>query len=247
MPQAIQVETQAKQQGLPNLHGQTAPRGPSRELAFDRREDTLDQSTTTVDPRWKRPPHFGTHPVHAPGFLSSLGGDHALRSELLTNVSMIPLAVELGIGQHQPDGCLLRGRRDYRGQIRAIVPRPAPGALRQQELLIQIRHDHPLQPMPPRQRLLAVVMQATHKERADRSLRQTRRVHAHAGSSPTFSASPTQAAHGLADRLIDGLVVQPLQETIQRSEIGHTGESQRLTQFAMFAEPHFGFAKVQSS
>ena len=30
---------------------------------------------------------------------------------------------------------------------------------------------------------------------------------------------------------------------MQRGEIGHTGESERLTQFAMFAEPHLGFAK----
>ncbi len=39
------------------------------------------------------------------------------------------------------------------------------------------------------------------------------------------------------------LHVQPLQETIQRGEIGHVGESERLTQFAMLPGPRLGFAK----
>ena len=71
-------------------------------------------------------------------------------------------------------------------------------------------------------------------------MRQTRGVHADAGSSSAFSA---HATHGLANGSVDGWVVQPLQEAIQRSEIGHAGVSERLLQFAMFAEPHFGFAK----
>jgi hypothetical protein len=61
MPQAIQIETQAEQQGLANLHAQTVARGTSRKLAFDRGEDALDQSTAPVQPLWKYPPHFGTH------------------------------------------------------------------------------------------------------------------------------------------------------------------------------------------
>jgi len=87
------------------------------------------------------------------------------------------------------------------------------------------------------------MMPPPHEERADRSLRQPRRVHADTGSPSAFSARAAQAPHCLADRLVDGLLVQPPQETIQRSEIGHAGESERLTQFAMFAEPHLGFAK----
>jgi hypothetical protein len=74
-------------------------------------------------------------------------------------------------------------------------------------------------------------------------LRQAGGVHADAGSPSAFSASAAQPTHRLADRLIDGLVVQTLQEAIQRSEIGHAGQSERLPQFAMFAEPHLGFAK----
>ena len=49
MPQPIQIETQAEQQGLPHLHRQTAARGAGRELAFDRREDALDQRAAPVE------------------------------------------------------------------------------------------------------------------------------------------------------------------------------------------------------
>src|SRR5215469_4767919 len=99
MFQPVEIETQAEQQGLAYLHGQAAAWGASRELAFDRREDALDQSTTSVEPVRKRPPHFGTHSTNAPSFLSALGWDHVLSPELLTNIGMIPLAVEFGIGQ----------------------------------------------------------------------------------------------------------------------------------------------------
>src|SRR3974390_3565026 len=101
MPQAVQVETQAKQQGLPPWHGQAVPGSASRELAFDRREHALDQSATPVESRRECPAHFGAHPVDAPIFLPALGGNDALRSELLTDISMDPLAVELRVGQHQ--------------------------------------------------------------------------------------------------------------------------------------------------
>jgi len=65
----------------------------------------------------------------------------------------------------------------------------------------------------------------------------------HAGSSPAFAASAAQPTHRLADRLVDDWIVQALQETIQSREIGHAGESERPAQFAVFAEPHLGFAK----
>src|SRR6516164_2239091 len=243
MPQAVQIETQAEQQGLAHLHGQAAARSAGRELAFDRGEDTLDQRAAAVESARKRPPHFGTHAAYAPSFLSAFGRDHALRSELLTNVGMISFAVEFRIGQYQSDGGLLRRGFDDGGQIRAVVPRTSSGALRQQKLLIQIRYDHPLRPMPPRQRFLSMMVQAAHEKRADRSLCQSRGVHAYAGSPSGFSVRAAQPAYGLADRSIDGLIIQSLQKTIQRSEIGYAGESECLTQFAMFPEPHLGFAK----
>ena len=80
MPQAIEVETQSKQQGLAHLRGQRAARRTSRELAFDRRKQALDQSTTPVESLRKRSAHLGAHSAHAPGFLLTFGGNHALIS-----------------------------------------------------------------------------------------------------------------------------------------------------------------------
>ena len=61
-------------------------------------------------------------------FLSPLGRNHALRAELLPDVGVIPLAVELGVGQHQPDPCLLEAvsttagkfAQSFHGSRRAI-------------------------------------------------------------------------------------------------------------------------------
>jgi hypothetical protein len=181
--------------------------------------------------------------VDTPGFLSALGRDHTLRPELLPDVGVIPLAVEFGVGQHQTDARLLGGRFDQRGQIRAVVPRAASRDLRQQKLLIQIRHDYLFQSMSPRQRFLPVMMHPPHKKRADRSLRQARRIDRHASPPSSFSVRAAQPAHRLSDRPIDGYVVQTLQKAIQSREVGHASESQRLAQFAMLAQPHFGFAK----
>jgi len=100
-------------------------------------------------------------------------------------------------------------RSDHRGQIGAVVPRTAASALRQQKLLIQIRHNDPLQPMPPRQRLLPAMVEATHEKRADRPLRQTRGVHADASFSSAFSTRAAQATHGPPHRLVPGLNRQP--------------------------------------
>jgi hypothetical protein len=105
---------------------------------------------------------------------------------------VILFAVEFGVGQHQPHGRLLGSRLDDCGQIRTIVPRATSCDLRQQELLIQIHDDHPLQPMSPRQRFLPVMMHAPLKECADRSLRQARRIDGHAGSPWSFSARAAQ-------------------------------------------------------
>jgi hypothetical protein len=82
-----------------------------------------------------------------------------------------------------------------------------------------------------------------HKKRADRALRQARRIDRYAGAPPSFSARATQPAHPLADRAVDGPIVQTLQKTIQGREVGPAPQPQRLAQLAMLAQPHFGFAK----
>ena len=125
MPQAIQIETQSKEQGLALLRAQGRTWCTGREFAFDRRKQTLDQSAAPANSSRECSTHLRTHSMDAPGFLSALGGDHTLRPELLSDVRMISLAVEFGIGQHQSDGRSLGSRCDDRGQIRAIVPRVA--------------------------------------------------------------------------------------------------------------------------
>jgi hypothetical protein len=75
------------------------------------------------------------------------------------------------------------------------------------------------------------------------ALRQARGIDRHAGSPPSFSARAAQPAHRLADGPLDGLVVEALQETVQRREVGHTRKPQCLAQFAMLAKTHLGFAK----
>jgi hypothetical protein len=133
MPQAIQIETQAEQKSLTLLHWQATAGGPCRESAFDRGEESFDQSPALVDLTRKRSPHLGSHAVDTPGFLAALGGNHALRAELLTDVGMVPLAVELGIGQHQADARSLGSRFDDSGQIRAIVPRSVRGSRKREQ------------------------------------------------------------------------------------------------------------------
>jgi hypothetical protein len=128
MPQAIQVETQAEQQGLTLLRAQRTTGRSSRELALHRAEQTLDQSTAAIETLRERLPHLGTHSVDAPGFLSPLGGDYTLGPELEPDVGVVPLAVELGIGQNQPDARLLGSRattvgkfaQSFQGPRRAI-------------------------------------------------------------------------------------------------------------------------------
>jgi len=70
-------------------------------------------------------------------------------------------------------------------------------------------------------------MHTPYEERADRSLRQARCIDPHAGPSSPFSVQTAQPPHRLADRPIDGLVVQTLQKAIQSREIerGDVGAS----------------------
>ena len=81
----------------------------------------------------------------------------------------------------------------------------------------------------------------------NRALRQARGIDDQVGFPPGFHARPAQPAHRFAYRSVDGCIVQALQETIPGSEVGHAGMSQRLMEFAMFAQPHLGFAKFQPS
>jgi hypothetical protein len=98
MPEAVQIKTQSEQQSLTLLRAQRAARRASREHAFHRIEQALDQSVVPVEPSRKCPPHFGAHSMDALAFLSALAGNHALRRELFPDVGAVSLAVEFSFG-----------------------------------------------------------------------------------------------------------------------------------------------------
>src|SRR5713101_3487828 len=124
--------------------------------------------------------------AHTLRFLPALGGNRTLRSELLPDVAVISLAVELGVGQSQHYYILLGNYFYQSEQLNAVVPRTVSRDLRQRNLLIQIRQDHPLQPMSPGQRFLPVMIHPPHKDRADRSQRQACRIDSHTASAPSL-------------------------------------------------------------
>jgi hypothetical protein len=88
-----------------------------------------------------------------------------------------------------------------------------------------------------------VMMHASHKERADRPLRQARGIDHHGGPPPSLSALAEQLGHRLADRAVEDLVVQTLKKATQSREIEYAHQSQVLAQLAVFGQPHFVFAK----
>jgi len=88
-----------------------------------------------------------------------------------------------------------------------------------------------------------MMMHASHKERIDRPLRQARRIDRHASPPAASALHAAEPAHRLADRPVDGYLVQALQKAIQSGEVRRASQPQRLAQFAMLAQPHFGFAK----
>jgi hypothetical protein len=125
MPQAIEIETQTEQHGLAHLRGQRAARSSSRELAFDRRKQALDQGLAPIKSLRKRSVHLGSYSMDAPGFLSAFGGNDTLSPELSPDVGVVAFAVEFGVSEKKPDGRSLGSGLDDSGQIRKIVPRAA--------------------------------------------------------------------------------------------------------------------------
>jgi hypothetical protein len=187
--------------------------------------------------------HLGAYSVDAPGFLSAFRGDHTLRSKLLPDVGVISLAVEFGVGQHQSNARFSRGRFDHGGQIRAVVPRPTARDLATTKIA------GPDPPPPPTSTSAATATvfardgASAARKMCSLLLVPVRWRPPQRGPAVGSFFAPAQAAHGFADRTVDGGFIQALQKTIERREVGHTHESEGLTQFAMLAEPHFGFTK----
>ena len=149
MLQAIEIEAQPEQPGLALLQGHQAAGSANQAFALHRREDTFGPRRVLLESAPKRSPHLRTHPAYAPGFLPVLRWDHAPCPELLPGVGGVPLAVELGVGQHQSDASLLEGGLHENRQVRTVVPLAMPRHLCQQVLPVQVNHHDPLQPISP--------------------------------------------------------------------------------------------------
>ena len=226
--------------------GNVRPGARAESLRFTEEKTLSIKARTPVESSREGSPHLGAHSPDAPGFPSTFGGDDASCSQLLTDIRSDSSRYRT---RHRPAPvrCAFcsEAAPTTAGKFAQVVPRTTSRHLCQQKLPIQIDHDHPFQPEPPRQRFLPMVMQAPHEERTDRSLRLTGSSHCHAGSAWACSPRLALSAYSLPDSSIDGLVAQALQETIQRCEVGHASEPQRLMQFAVLAQPYLGFPKGQ--
>src|ERR1700730_13598630 len=165
MPQAIEVVGKAEQQRLADLHGQAAPGSARGEFAFGHRDDRFDDGALAV---W----FFRKGPIHlitdgAVGDTPTLGGDDAPRSQTLPNVLVVGLGIKLRIGQHQADGGPMSGRIQQPRQRPGVAPRPLTSPPRQQDLLVQIHHNQPLQAMTVAHRTMGMLFDAADKEGTD--------------------------------------------------------------------------------
>ncbi len=70
-------------------------------LALGGREDTLNQLALAVAVGWEVCPHLGANAVELSGRLSPLGRDAAVGAQVLTDMVMLALAIELGVGYDQ--------------------------------------------------------------------------------------------------------------------------------------------------
>src|SRR5260370_40837898 len=157
VPQAIEVVSEAEEEGLANLRLQAAPRSARRKFAFNHRENGFDLGALPIVFPWKSPMH-----LVADGSLRNAPArvrrDDALRSPALPNVLVVGFRIELGIRQHQAEGRASSRRIHQPGQSPRVTPRPWARPLREQALLWQVPGGPPVQPTtvagPPRRRVL---------------------------------------------------------------------------------------------
>jgi hypothetical protein len=162
VPQAIEVVGEAEQECLANLHGQAVARGTRREFAFYHGERGFDLDALAVGFRRKAAEHQIAN--FAIGDTATLGRDNALRSQTLPNVLVIGFAIEFRIRQHQAEG-RTAGRHIQQGRQKAHVrSRSLMRLLRQQNLLLEIHDNHPLQPMTMTRMPLGLLFRAADEE-----------------------------------------------------------------------------------
>jgi len=141
----------------------------------------------------------------------------------LPNVLVIGFRVKLRIRQHHTEGSASCRRIQQSRQSARVAPRPLTGSLRQQNLLLHIHHNQPLQPRTTRPGPVRMLLQTPEEEGADGSIGEPRAVDG-CRNGPA-SASP-QPPHGFLQSAIDGVVFQPPQKAIQRGVVGHRWQLQ---------------------
>src|ERR1051326_2257905 len=121
--QKVDIVGQAQQQGPRALRFNRTTRSLRRQLTLHRRKHALDLSALTVPSAWEASPHLRPHPSDLPVGLAALGREDPLRSNNSSDMPVVALAIDLGVGQDQPDGRPLVCRADQRPQGRTVVVR----------------------------------------------------------------------------------------------------------------------------
>src|SRR5260370_41097628 len=239
VPQAVEVISQAEQQGLADLRSQAAARSAGGEFALDHRKGGFDLRALSIALLRKLPVHlstqnsFGNPPAR-------LRRDNALRSPALPNMLVVGFGIKLGIGKHQAQRNVLGGRVHQSRKRPRVDPRPLPRPLRQQDLLMHIGDYQPLQIVFIARLPTAVLLDAPEEVGADGLWRQSRAIPA--GRTSPATSAPTQPPHRFSPPAIYSFVVQPSQEAKPRSVVLHGLQLQNFPQVAMLSQTYFRFA-----
>jgi len=142
-----------------------APGRARRELAFHGRENAFDLGALPI--RFFRKGAEHLIPNGAIGDTPAPRGNDALGSQALPNVLMVGFGVKLRIRQHHPEGSASCRHIEQPRQRTRVTPRPLAGSLRQQNLLLHIHHNQPLQPRATRPGPVHMLLQAPVEEGAD--------------------------------------------------------------------------------
>src|SRR5512140_1969983 len=106
-------------------------------------------------------PHLRTHSVKLPAWLASFSRNDALRANLLTDVPVVALAVELGIGHNASNGVAWNHFIEQRSQGGAVIDRSLVSLLRQDNAQTRIDSQEPFEPVTPWHRRTAMLLPST--------------------------------------------------------------------------------------
>src|SRR6266496_1960906 len=239
-PQFVNVVGQAQQESLFALGRERTTRGFGREFAFDRAKDCSSMDALSIALGGESGTHLSTHSAKLPTWLTSLGRNNTLGSNLLADVLVVAFTVKLGIGQNAFNGIALHDLIKQRAQSSAVINRSLVSLLRQDEAQTRIDSQEPFEPVTPRHRRAAVLLTPTNKKSADRSRSQARRIHCYAALAFARVRLPLlKTAHHFGQDLANDFFWQSQHEAKESRVIGHGVEFQRSSQLAMFGQPHF--------